>query len=139
MLEFQNVGCNQEIAPYMQNVAFNNYYTYSFISRASYYAMISPQYYSFMNRFVKNWLWWYDGYVPYFHNSEQGIPSTRIATALVNKIAKKVVGGRVMYKNAGKWYNLTVQVAAERTIKYTSKLRHRHGAATSVSVAFRLE
>lgn len=101
MLEFQNVGCNQEIAPYMQNVAFNNYYTYSFISRASYYAMISPQYYSFMNRFVKNWLWWYDGYVPYFHNSEQGIPSTRIATALVNKISKKVVGGRVMYKNAG--------------------------------------
>jgi hypothetical protein len=44
-----------------------------------------------------------------------------------------------MYKTAGKWYNLTVQVAAGRTIKYTSELRHRHGAATSVSVAFRLE
>lgn len=102
MSEFQNVGCNKEIAPYMQNVAFNNFYTYSFISRASYYGMIAPQYYSFMNRFVKNWLWWYDGYVPYFHNAEQGIPSTRVATAIVNKIAKKVVGGRVMYKNAGK-------------------------------------
>jgi hypothetical protein len=102
MTEFQNVGCNKEIAPYMQNVAFNNFYTYSFISRATYYGMIAPQYYSFMNRFVKNWLWWYDGYVPYFHNAEQGIPSTRIATALVNKIAKKVVGGRIMYKNAGK-------------------------------------
>lgn len=102
MAEFQNVSCNREIAPYMQNVAFNNFYTYSFISRSSFYGMISPQYYSFMNRFVKNWLWWYDGYVPYFHNAEQGIPSTKIATALVNKIAKKVVGGRVMYKNAGK-------------------------------------
>lgn len=99
--EFQNVGCNKEVAPYLQNVAFNNYYTYSFISRASYYGMIAPQYYSFMNRFVKNWLWWYDGFVPYFHNSEQGIPSTRIGTAIVNKLAKKVVGGRVMYKNAG--------------------------------------
>ena len=30
-----------------------------------------------------------------------------------------------MYKNAGKWYNLTVQVAAGRTIKYTALLRHR--------------
>lgn len=99
--EFQNVGCNKEVAPYLQNVAFNNYYTYSFISRSSYYGMIAPQYYSFMNRFVKNWLWWYDGYVPYFHDSQQGIPSTRIGTAIVNKLAKKVVGGRVMYKNAG--------------------------------------
>ena len=99
--EFQNVGCNKEVAPYLQSVAFNNYYTYSFISRSSYYGMIASQYYSFMNRFVKNWLWWYDGYVPYFHNAEQGIPSTRIGTAIVNKLAKKVVGGRVMYKNAG--------------------------------------
>jgi len=28
-------------------------------------------------------------------------------------------------KIAGKWYNLTVQVAAGRTIKYTAELRHR--------------
>lgn len=33
-----------------------------------------------------------------------------------------------MYKNAGKWYNLTVQVAAGRIIKYTAELRHRHGS-----------
>lgn len=105
MTEYQNVSCNKEIAPYLQSVAFNNFYTYSFISRSSFYGMISPQYYSFMNRFVKNWLWWYDGYVPYFHNAEQGIPSTRIGTALVNKIAKKVVGGRIMFKNAGKEVN----------------------------------
>ena len=31
-----------------------------------------------------------------------------------------------MYKNAGKWYNLAVQVAAGQTIKYTAELRHRH-------------
>lgn len=29
-------------------------------------------------------------------------------------------------KSAGKWYNLTVQVAAGQTIKYTAELRHRH-------------
>lgn len=31
-----------------------------------------------------------------------------------------------MYKYAGKWYNLVVQVAAEQTIRYTADLRHRH-------------
>lgn len=102
MSEFENVNVQSSVAPFMQSQAFNNYYTYSFISRASYYSMIASQYYSFMNRFVKNWLWWYDGYVPYFHNGEQGIPSTRIASAIVNKLAKKVVGGRIMYKNAGR-------------------------------------
>ena len=102
MNEFENVNMQNDVAPFMQAQAFNNYYTYSFISRASYYAMIAPQYNSFMNRFVKNWLWWYDGYVPYFHNGEQGIPSTRIASAIVNKLAKKVVGGRIMYKNSGR-------------------------------------
>lgn len=102
MSEFENVNMQQDVAPFVQAQAYNNYYTYSFISRASYYSMIAPQYYSFMNRFVKNWLWWYDGYVPYFHSSTQGIPSTRVASAIVNKLAKKVVGGRIMYKNAGK-------------------------------------
>ena len=102
MSEFENVNVQQDVAPFVQAQAFNNYYTYSFINKSSYYAMIGPQYYAFMNRFVKNWMWWYDGYVPYFHNGEHGIPSTRIASAIVNKLAKKVVGGRIMYKNAGR-------------------------------------
>lgn len=102
MSEEQNCNISKEVAPWLRSAAFNNYYTYSFIGRATFYAMISPEYYDFMNRFVKNWLWWYDGYVPYFHNAEQGIPATKIATALVNKIARKVIGGRLMFKNAGK-------------------------------------
>ena len=42
-------------------------------------------------------------------------------------------------KNAGKWYNLTVQVAAGRTIKYTAGCAIGVRAATSLPVAFRLE
>lgn len=40
---------------------------------------------------------------------------------------------------AGKWYNLTVQVAAERTIKYTAECAIGVRAATSLPMAFRLE
>lgn len=42
-------------------------------------------------------------------------------------------------KIAGKWYNLTVQVAAGRTIKYTVECAIGMRAATSLPVAFRLE
>jgi hypothetical protein len=101
MSNYENVKVNSEIAPYLNTETFNNYYTYSFIDRSAFYGMISAPYYSFMNRIVKSWLWWNDGFVPYFHNSTQGIPSTHIAGAIVKKLARKVVGGRVMYKNTG--------------------------------------
>ena len=42
-------------------------------------------------------------------------------------------------ENAVQEYNVTVQVAAGQTIEYNTELRHRCGAATSMSVAFRLE
>ena len=99
--DFERMNVSKEMAPWCSSAAFNNYYTYSYVSRSAFFGMISPEYHSFMNRFVKNWLWWYDGYVPYFHNAVSGIPSTRTATALVNKVARKVLGGRIMFKNAG--------------------------------------
>ena len=42
-------------------------------------------------------------------------------------------------ETAAQEYNITVQVAAGQTIEYNTELRHRCGAATSMSVAFRLE
>lgn len=42
-------------------------------------------------------------------------------------------------KTAVQEYNLTVHVADGQTIEYNTELRHRRGAATSMSVAFRLE
>lgn len=100
--EFETMNVGQQMAPWMNTGTFNTYWTYSFIGRSSFYGMIVPEYYDFMQRWVRNWLYWYDGYVPYFHSQDQGILSTRMATALVDRAAKKVVGGRILYKNAGK-------------------------------------
>ena len=44
-----------------------------------------------------------------------------------------------MDKNAVQSYNSDVQVVAEQKNEYTIELRHRCGATTSISVAFRLE
>lgn len=101
-MDFQDVNAGKNISPMARNGAFNEYWTYSFINRSSFYALISSEYYDFMNRFVKQWLWWVDGWVPYFHSADNGIPSTRLAAGLVDKVARKIVGGRLMYRNAGK-------------------------------------
>ena len=85
---------------WQKSAAFNTYWQYSYVNRSAFYANIRGEYQQYMRRWVQNYLWWYDGWVPYFHDGEQGIFSTRLATSLVNGIAKKVVGGRIFFKNA---------------------------------------
>ena len=102
MNDFENMNVGEQMPPWINSGAFNTYWTYSFIGRSSFYGMIAAPYYDFMHRWVRQWLYWYDGYVPYFHNQDEGILSTRLAGALVDRTANKVVGGRIMFKNAGK-------------------------------------
>lgn len=92
------VDFSKQFADWQGASAFNTYWQYSYVNRAAYYANIRGEYYEYMYRWVQNYLWWYDGWVPYFHNNSQGIFSTKIATALVNGAAKKVVGGRLFFK-----------------------------------------
>lgn len=101
-MNFQELNTGREQSPLAKGSAFNEWWTYSFINRSPFFALISPEYYDFMNRFVKQWLWWVDGWVPYFHSADNGIPSTRLAGGLVDKVARKIVGGRLMYRNVGK-------------------------------------
>lgn len=89
---------NQNPTDIQQKSAFNTQWQYSFVNRSAFYANITGQYRNYMLRWVQNYLWWYDGWCPYFHNESSGIFSTRLASALVNGAAKKVVGGRIFYK-----------------------------------------
>lgn len=140
--DFENVNAGQQMAPWTNAAVFNTYWTYSFIGRSSFYGMIAPEYYDFMLRWVRNWLYWYDGYVPYFHNQEQGILSTRIASALVDRAVKKVIGGRVMFKNAGKEtcddkdkLNLSLRFISGKWAKETNFSEVVHKAETYAAAA----
>lgn len=93
---------SKDFAGWQSASAFNTYWQYSYVNRSAFYANIRGEYRDYMVRWVENYLWWYDGWVPYFHNNAQGIFSTRIGTALVNGAAKKVVGGRIFFKNKNK-------------------------------------
>lgn len=105
MNNLQDVQFDNQFSGWQRTSAFNTYWQYSYLSREAFYANIAPEYSSYMRRWVKHALQWYDGWVPYFHSNEQGIFSTRIASALVDGAAKKVIGGRIFYKNTNKETN----------------------------------
>ena len=70
------------------NWAVNQTFTYA--NNSQFYALVNPTYYDYYNRIVRLNLEWFDGYVLGFHNQQNGIMSTRIATALVNGIIGNV-------------------------------------------------
>ena len=102
MDENKDIDFGNEFSPWQRGSAFNTYWQYSYLTRAAFYANVKPEYREYMTRWVQNSLYWYDGWVPYFHNSENGIFSTRIGSALVGGAAKKVIGGRIFFKNANR-------------------------------------
>lgn len=100
MSEQQQIDFNNNFAPWQNSAAFNAFWSYSYVNNSGFYTKINGTFRPFMQRFVQNWLWWYDGWVPYFHNADAGIMSTRIASALVDRTARKISGGRIAFKNA---------------------------------------
>lgn len=102
MSNLQNTEFENQFSIWQKTSAFNTYWQYSYLSRASFYANVKAEYREYMTRWVQNALWWYDGWVPYFHSNEEGIFSTRVAGALVDGAAKKVIGGRIFFKNANR-------------------------------------
>lgn len=102
-MDYENINFgNNNFAEWQSSSAFNTYWQYSYVNRSAFYANINGTYRQYMVRWVQNALWWYDGWVPYFHNNSQGIFSTKLATALVNGTAKKVIGGRIYFKTKNK-------------------------------------
>ena len=69
-------------------------------SNANFYSMLPAPYMSFYTNWVKQWLSWYDGYVPYIHGGQYGLLSTGIGTTIVNRCADQVFGGNIMFSNA---------------------------------------
>lgn len=82
--------------------AVANQKLFQWVNNNDFYAIIPAPYYPFYNNWVRQWLAWYDGYVPHIHGGAQGILSTRIGTMLVNRTADQVFGGNLMFSNSRK-------------------------------------
>ncbi|MCK9576055.1 MAG: hypothetical protein M0R51_09025, partial [Clostridia bacterium] len=79
------------------SILVNN--TYSYSNNTIFYAFANPTFFDYYHRVVKRAAWWLDGYVPDFHNADQGIFSTRIAQALVRGISSQITGKQISFKN----------------------------------------
>ena len=76
--------------------------TYSYINNTGFYALANPTYFQYYYRVARRLGWWYDRYVPDFHNAQQGYFSTGIAHAIVDGIANQIVGRELLLKNTNK-------------------------------------
>ena len=76
--------------------------TYSYINNTGFYALANPTYFQYYYRWARRFAWWYDRYVPDFHNANQGYFSTGIAHAIVDGIANQIVGRKILLKNTNK-------------------------------------
>lgn len=88
--------------------------TYSYINNTGFYALANPTYFNYYYRYARRYGWWYDGYVPDFHNEQQGYFSTRLAHSIVDGIANKIVGRKLLLKNVGLQKDKTI---ANETLK----------------------
>lgn len=93
----QPVQCEQ---PRLALTAVANQKRWQWTNNSSFYSMLPAQYYSFYNNWVRLWLYWYDGYVPWVHGGQYGLLSTSIGTTIVNRSADSVYGGNLMFSNA---------------------------------------
>lgn len=75
--------------------------TYSWINNEAFYGLVPQQYQDYYQRFVKHWFYWYDGFVPYFHNSQSGMVSTNLAYTILKKLAEKTVGHKLLFDDEG--------------------------------------
>ena len=91
------VKCEQ---PRLALTAVANQKIWQWTNNNEFYKLIPAPYYSFYNNWVRMWLYWYDGFVPWVHGTQYGLLSTSIGTTIVNRAADSVFGGNLMFANA---------------------------------------
>lgn len=82
--------------------AVANQKLFQWVNNQDFYSLVPSVYHPFYNNWVRTWLYWYDGYVPWIHGGAQGILSTGIGTMIVNRISDSVFGGNLMFSNSRK-------------------------------------
>ena len=80
----------------------NNQKMWQMTNNERFYSMLPAPYIMFYQNWVKQWLYWYDGYVPFVHGGSAGLLSTSIGTTIVNRCNDQVFGGNIMFSNANK-------------------------------------
>lgn len=106
-IEQQALNCEQ---PRVSVSVVANQKQWQWVNNNDFYTLLPAEYYSFYNNWVRLWLYWYDGYVPWIHGGQNGLLSTGIGTTIVNRASDCVFGGSIMFANVRK---PTVRISKE--------------------------
>ena len=110
--------------------------TYSYINNTGFYSLANPTYFQYYYRWARRFAWWYDRYVPDFHNAQQGYFSTGIGHAIVDGIANQIVGRKLLLKNADKETDRTLaNDTLKKGYKWTDKINFTGKARTLTKFA----
>ncbi len=109
--------------------------TYSYANNSNFYSFVNQTYYDYYYRVVRRLAQWLDGYVIGFHDSQNGIFSTRLASSLVKGISNQICGKQIMFKKSDttstnddvkeidKWANITkFKQVVRDAVKYAAGL-----------------
>src|SRR5574344_226547 len=88
------------VAERVSAMAYASLITTVYTSSDLFFAAAPLQYQPYYCRVVRKCQQFYDGFVPGFHGTNNGIFSSRIAAALCSGLAQKVVGGSVGFRAA---------------------------------------
>ena len=88
--------------PRVASSAIANQKLFQWVNNQDFYSLVPAIYHPFYNNWVRTWLYWYDGYVPWIHGGPQGILSTGIGTMIVNRVSDSVFVGNLMFSNSRK-------------------------------------
>lgn len=112
--------------------------TYSWINNEHFYRLVPQAYQDYYQRFVKQWLYWYDGFVPHFHNTASGMVSTRLAYAIINKLAEKTVGNKLLFNDDGfeDKHSIKIRNKDMGSVEFSEYWGKKHKLTSSVKQAF---
>ena len=66
-IEQQTLNCEQ---PRLSVSVIANQKQWQWVNNNDFYTLLPAEYYSFYNNWVRLWLYWYDGYVPWIHGGQ---------------------------------------------------------------------
>ena len=112
---------NQAISPILNHSSISVNNTYSYANNTLFYAFVNPTYFSYYFRLVRRTIEWLDGYVIDFHDSDNGVFSTRLNACIMSGLAKQIIGKEITFKSSNKKDDIAVKKAQEFAKK--SRLR----------------
>src|SRR6056297_2640158 len=92
-----------DITPFNSNQTISDlgglvtYKTYNWVNNSQFYSLVPAEYRHYYYHLVRDYFYWYDGFVPYFHTEQSGMFSTKLVKTILKRLSKLIVGNKMLF------------------------------------------